>query len=56
MNARKPTHKLVVAPEGKRLRGTCSCGRWVRTTPNDQGAKDRLKARFVDHVTGSHRL
>lgn len=49
-------HKLTITPDGRRLRGTCSCGKWVRTTPADAQAEDRLKARYVDHVTGAHRL
>lgn len=56
MNPKAPNHKLTISPEGRRLKATCSCGKWVRTTPQNGGAEDRLKARYVDHVTGTHRL
>ena len=53
---RKDQHKLTVTSDGPRLKGTCACGQWVRTTPDNPGAPERLAARFVDHVTGAHRL
>jgi len=54
--SKETTHKLTVTQQGGRLQASCACGRWVRTTPDNAGARDRLAARFVDHVTGANRL
>lgn len=54
--SKTPPHKLTITPQGNRLRATCACGQWVRTTTNDAEARARLSARFVDHVTGANRL
>lgn len=56
MTAKKASHGLTVVAKGARLQGTCSCGRWLRTTRNDGGAQDRLAGWFVQHVTGGNKL
>jgi hypothetical protein len=53
---KRPPHKLTITAEGKRLRASCACGQWVRTAPDGLGAADRLKGRYVAHVTGSNQL
>lgn len=56
MIAKKAAHGLTVMAQGDRLKATCLCGRWLRTTKNDKGAQDRLSGWYVQHVTGANKL